>query len=100
MLTLHMSDKTSPVELEADGRSLLELIIEQDKPRLKEVVAARVGGELVDLKSVPADGDEIFLIEKTSAGGLEVLRHSAAHIMAEAVQELFPEAKVTIGPAI
>ena len=100
MLTLHLSDKSAPVELEADGRSLLELIIEQDKPRLKDVVAARVDDQLLDLKSVPADGDEIFLIEKTSADGLEVLRHSAAHIMAEAVQELFPEAKVTIGPAI
>jgi len=100
MLTLHLSDKSSPVELEADGRSLLDLIIEQDKPRLKEVVAARVGEEILDLKSVPADGDEIFLVEKDSDAGLEVLRHSAAHVMAEAVQELFPKAKVTIGPAI
>ena len=100
MLTLHLSDKSAPVELEADGRSLLDLILEQDKPRLREVVAARVGEALLDLKSVPADGDEIFLVEKDSDAGLEVLRHSAAHIMAEAVQELFPEAKVTIGPAI
>ncbi len=100
MLTLHLSDKSAPVELEADGRSLLDLILEQDKPRLKDVVAARVGDELLDLKSIPADGDEIFLVEKESDTGLEVLRHSAAHIMAEAVQELFPEAKVTIGPAI
>ncbi len=100
MLTLHMSENSSPLKLEADGRSLIDLIIEQDKPRLKSVVAARVDDELLDLKAVPADGAEIFLVEKDSAAGLEVLRHSAAHIMAEAVQELFPQAKVTIGPAI
>lgn len=100
MLTLHMSENSSPLALAADGRSLLEIIVEQDKPRLRDVVAARVGDELLDLRSVPADGDEIFLVEKDSASGLEVLRHSAAHIMAEAVQELFPQAKVTIGPAI
>ncbi|MCD6534615.1 MAG: threonine--tRNA ligase, partial [Deltaproteobacteria bacterium] len=68
--------------------------------RLRDVVAARIGGNLVDLQSVPADGDEAFLVEKDSEAGLEVLRHSAAHIMAEAVQMLFPDAKVTIGPAI
>ncbi len=100
MLALHMSENSSPLKLEADGRSLIDIIIEQDKPRLKDVVAARVDDKLLDLKSIPADGAEIFLIEKDSAAGLEVLRHSAAHIMAEAVQELFPQAKVTIGPAI
>ena len=100
MLTLHMSENSAPLKLEADGRSLIDLIIEQDKPRLKDVVAARAGDGLLDLRTVPADGAEIFLVEKDSVAGLEILRHSAAHIMAEAVQELFPQAKVTIGPAI
>ncbi|MCD6292683.1 MAG: threonine--tRNA ligase [Deltaproteobacteria bacterium] len=100
MLTLHLAENSPALSLAADGKTLFEHIVEQDKPRLREVVAARIGEELLDLQSVPADGDEIFLVEKGSPAGLEVLRHSAAHIMAEAVQMLFPDAKVTIGPAI
>ncbi len=100
MLTVHLSEKFPSLSLVADGKTLLEHIVEQDKSRLREVVAARIGENLVDLQSVPADGDEVFLVEKDSGEGLEILRHSAAHIMAEAVQTLFPDAKVTIGPAI
>ncbi len=100
MLTLHLSENSPPLTLAADGRTLLELVVDQDKSRLREVVAARIGENLVDLKSLPADGDEIFLVEKASDEGLHVLRHSAAHVMAEAVQVLFPNAKVTIGPSI
>lgn len=100
MLTLHLSETTEALSLPADGRTVLALVAEHDKGRLREVVAARNGEKLVDLQSVPGDGDEIFLVEKASASGLEVLRHSAAHIMAEAVQAIFPDAKVTIGPAI
>ena len=100
MYQLHLRESAPVLELEADGRSLLEHIAAQDKPRLRQVVAARIGDRLVDLQSVPADGDEIFLVEVDSPEGLEVLRHSAAHVMAEAVKSLFPEVKVTIGPAI
>ncbi|MCD6533972.1 MAG: threonine--tRNA ligase, partial [Deltaproteobacteria bacterium] len=100
MFTLQLSEKSPILSLDADGKTLFEHIVEQDTSRLRDVVAARIGGNLVDLQSVPADGDEVFLVEKDSEAGLEVLRHSAAHIMAEAVQMLFPDAKVTIGPAI
>jgi threonyl-tRNA synthetase len=98
--SLHLEAGAPALELAADGRSLLEHIVEQDRARLRRVAAARIGDRLVDLKSVPADGDEVFLVAVDSPEGLEVLRHSAAHIMAEAVKELFPEVKVTIGPAI
>jgi threonyl-tRNA synthetase len=98
--SLHLEAGAPALELAADGRSLLEHIVEQDRARLRRVAAARIGDRLVDLKSVPADGDEVFLVAVDSPEGLEVLRHSAAHVMAEAVKELFPEVKVTIGPAI
>ncbi|TVL93151.1 threonine--tRNA ligase [Streptomyces sp. SAJ15] len=66
----------------------------------RTIVAARVGGELKDLAYELADGDEVEPVEIGSKDGLDILRHSAAHVMAQAVQELFPEAKLGIGPPI
>jgi threonyl-tRNA synthetase len=64
------------------------------------VIAARVNGELRDLSSELADGDEVEGVAIDSPDGLDVLRHSTAHVMAQAVQELFPEAKLGIGPPV
>ncbi|MBM7169389.1 threonine--tRNA ligase [Streptomyces sp. G44] len=69
-------------------------------PGERTVVAARVAGELKDLAYAVADGDEIEPVEISSEDGLNILRHSTAHVMAQAVQELFPEAKLGIGPPI
>ncbi|MEU7641547.1 MULTISPECIES: threonine--tRNA ligase [unclassified Streptomyces] len=66
----------------------------------RSIVAARVAGELKDLAYELADGDEVEPVEITSDDGLNILRHSTAHVMAQAVQELFPEAKLGIGPPI
>ncbi|MEU1806449.1 threonine--tRNA ligase [Streptomyces sp. NPDC019937] len=66
----------------------------------RSIVAARVAGQLKDLAYEPADGEEIEPVEITSQDGLDILRHSTAHVMAQAVQELFPEAKLGIGPPI
>ncbi|UNS95983.1 threonine--tRNA ligase [Streptomyces tubbatahanensis] len=66
----------------------------------RSVVAVRVGGELRDLAYQPADGEEIEPVEITSEDGLNILRHSTAHVLAQAVQELFPEAKLGIGPPV
>jgi threonyl-tRNA synthetase len=66
----------------------------------RNVVAALVNGRLVDL-SRPLDDDAVIeLVEGDSPQGLEVLRHSTAHLMAQAVQTLFPGTQVTIGPTI
>ncbi|MEU9504126.1 threonine--tRNA ligase [Streptomyces sp. NPDC048196] len=66
----------------------------------RSIVAARVAGELKDLAYEVADGDEVEPVEISSEDGLNILRHSTAHVMAQAVQELFPEAKLGIGPPI
>ncbi|RBM23974.1 threonine--tRNA ligase [Streptomyces sp. PT12] len=66
----------------------------------RSVVAARVWGELRDLDRPLADGDEIEPVLIGSPDGLDILRHSTAHVMAQAVQELFPEAKLGIGPPV
>ncbi len=66
----------------------------------KAAVAIRVDGALRDL-AAPIEGDvSVEIITRTTDEGLEVLRHDAAHAMAEAVKELYPETQVTIGPAI
>ena len=66
----------------------------------RDAVAVRVDGELRDL-TLPIERDAtIEIITRTSPDGLELLRHDAAHVMAEAVKELYPETQVTIGPAI
>jgi threonyl-tRNA synthetase len=66
----------------------------------RTIVAARVAGELKDLAYEVKDGEEVEPVEISSADGLNILRHSTAHVMAQAVQELFPEAKLGIGPPV
>ncbi|MFE1952077.1 MULTISPECIES: threonine--tRNA ligase [Streptomyces] len=66
----------------------------------RSIVAARVAGELKDLAYAVQDGEEVEPVEITSEDGLNILRHSTAHVMAQAVQEIFPEAKLGIGPPI
>ncbi|MDF9715339.1 threonine--tRNA ligase [Nocardioides sp. ChNu-153] len=77
------------------GTRAWELFAEQP-----DVIAARIGGELRDLSHELADGDEVEAVEITSPDGLDILRHSTAHVLAQAVQALFPEAKLGIGPPI
>ncbi len=66
----------------------------------KAALAIRVDGELRDLSTALPDGAEIAIVTDRDPEGLGLIRHDAAHVMAEAVQELYPGTKVTIGPAI
>ncbi len=65
-----------------------------------KAVAARVNGELRDLSHRLADGDRVEPVTIGSPDGLNILRHSTAHVLAQAVQDLFPQAKLGIGPPI
>ncbi|MDR7086706.1 threonyl-tRNA synthetase [Aeromicrobium panaciterrae] len=67
---------------------------------LPEIIAARVNGDLKDLAYELADGDSVEGVAIDSSDGRDILRHSTAHVMAQAVQELFPDAKLGIGPPI
>ena len=70
------------------------------KSLARDAVAVRVNGSLYDL-SRDIDGDaSVEIITRDSEDGLELLRHDAAHVLAEAVKEIWPETQVTIGPAI
>ena len=66
----------------------------------RSVLVARVNGELRDLSHVLAEGDSVEPVTVQEEDGLQVLRHSAAHILAQAVQEVHPDAKLGIGPPI
>ncbi len=66
----------------------------------KSIVALRVNDELRDLAYKPLDGDVVEGVAIDSADGLAILRHSTAHVLAQAVQTLRPEARLGIGPAI
>jgi threonyl-tRNA synthetase len=63
-------------------------------------LAARVNGSLVDLDYLVTDDADIVIITRRDDEALALLRHDAAHVMAQAVKELYPEVQVTIGPAI
>jgi threonyl-tRNA synthetase len=65
-----------------------------------DVVVCRINGELRDLWSDLSEGDVIESVSISSPDGLNVLRHSTAHVLAQAVQEVFPETKLGIGPPI
>ncbi len=70
-------------------------------PKLaKDAVAIRVDGALRDLTATIDHDAGVEILTRDSPEGLELLRHDAAHVMAEAVKELYPDAQVTIGPAI
>ena len=84
----------------AAGATLAEVAGAISNRLRKEAVVGRINGQLSDLSSVVADGDQVELFTLDSEEGLETYRHSSAHIMAEAVGELFPDAKFGIGPVI
>ncbi len=86
----------------AEGATVAQaLALALSGKQVKSAVCARCGDALVDLSCpLPADCPTLEPIFAESPEGLTLTRHSAAHIMAEAVKRLFPEAKVTIGPAI
>jgi len=66
----------------------------------KAALAGRVNGDLVDTSFIISDDSELSLITERDDEGLDVIRHSCAHLLAQATQALFPKAQVTIGPVI
>jgi threonyl-tRNA synthetase len=92
----------SAVKVVLDGKSV-ELESGADGFKLfsdKTVVAMRVNEDLKDLAHKLVDGDVVEAVHISSPDGLKILRHSAAHVLAQAVQSINPEAKLGIGPPI
>jgi threonyl-tRNA synthetase len=89
----------TPLEL-ADGASGLDAAAAIGPRLAKAAVAVGVGDEVRDLRLPLADGDRVRILTERDPEALAVLRHSTAHVMAEAVLHLWPDTKVAIGPAI
>jgi threonyl-tRNA synthetase len=89
------------VSVEAGASCMDALKSALSKKQMKELVAAKCGEATLDLSAaIPAGCAELAPVFADSPEGLAIIRHSTAHLMAEAVKKLFPTAKVTIGPAI
>ncbi|MDQ3736124.1 MAG: threonine--tRNA ligase [Actinomycetota bacterium] len=89
--------KELPVEPGERARDVAEKI---GKRLARDAVVAKLNGELIDLDAPLNGGGDFEVVTRDSAEGLEVLRHSTAHAMAQAVVELYPGSKLTIGPPI
>ena len=84
----------------AAGTTLGEAVKQLSNSLAKKVLAANVNGELTDLREELVDGSEVAFLTFEEDGGKHTLRHTASHVMAQAVKRLWPEAKLAIGPAI
>jgi threonyl-tRNA synthetase len=91
---------TTAASVLADGRALDGDVFQGTPFEGQSAIAARVNGELRDLAVPLADGDVVEPVPADTPDGVAILRHSAAHVMAQAVQELFPAAKLGIGPPV
>ena len=84
----------------ADGMNALDMAGEIDKELKKAALAARVNGEVAELVKPIPDGATVEFLTGSDVDGLRVLRHTASHVLAQAVKAVRPEAKLAIGPAI
>ena len=92
--------KDGSVKEYEESRSIYEIAADISEGLARAACCARVDGQVVDLRTV-IDGDcELQICTANDPEGLATIRHTASHVMAEAVKNLFPDAKLTIGPSI
>ncbi len=92
--------KDGSERLYPEGTSLGDAVKQLSNSLAKKVLAAEVDGELTDLREPVQDGKEVAFLTFEEEGGKHALRHSAAHVMAQALKRLYPDIKLAIGPAI
>ncbi|PXX09992.1 threonyl-tRNA synthetase [Nitrosomonas ureae] len=80
--------------------SVMEVAMTIGSGLARAAIAGKINGKLVDLSYLMEDDSDLAIITEKDNEGLEIIRHSCAHLLAHAVKELFPEAQVTIGPVI
>ena len=83
-----------------EAKSVYDIALDISEGLARMAAAGEVNGEIVDLRTVVDADCELNIVTVNDAEGLRVLRHTASHVLAEAVKNLFPNAKITIGPAI
>ncbi|MDD6638691.1 MAG: threonine--tRNA ligase [Lachnospiraceae bacterium] len=92
--------KDGSVKEYSEAKSVIDIAADISEGLARVACAGEVNGEVVDLRTVIDSDCELNIVTASDPEGLKVIRHTASHILAEAVKRLFPEAKVTIGPAI
>ena len=83
-----------------EGASVADVAASIGKRLAKDAIAGKINGKVVDVYTSVPDGAKVEIITPKSEEGIDTIRHSTAHLMAMAVQELFPGTQVTIGPVI
>jgi len=99
-LHITLAGREHVVEAGTTAETLLMPIATGAVAAVSSTIAARINGELRDLATPLAPGDEVEPVDIASADGRAILRHSTAHVLAQVVQDLFPEAKLGIGPPV
>lgn len=98
MITIRLKDGK---ELHFENEvTLFEAAKKNSNSLAKDVLVAKVDGELTDIRNNITDGTQVEFFTKADKEGLFTLRHTAAHVMAQAIQHLYPGTKFAIGPAI
>ncbi len=92
--------KDGSVKEYSEARSIIDIAKDISEGLARVACAGEINGEMADLRTVIGEDCELNIITATDSKALHVIRHTASHVLAEAVKRLFPEEKVTIGPAI
>ena len=92
--------KDGSVKEYAQSMSVIDIAKDISEGLARVACAGEVNGKIVDLRTVLEEDCELNIVTASDAAGLKVIRHTASHVLAEAVKRLYPNAKVTIGPAI
>lgn len=92
--------KDGSVKEYSEAKSVIDIAKDISEGLARVACAGEINGEMVDLRTVVDSDCELNIITATDPKALYVIRHTASHVLAEAVKRLFPSAKVTIGPAI
>ena len=92
--------KDGSVKEYSEAKSVYDIALDISEGLARAACAGELNGEVVDLRTMVEDDCELNLITTRDEASLPIIRHTASHILAEAVKKLFPEAKITIGPSI
>lgn len=99
-MNINIKLKDGSVKEVNDQSTLLDLAQSISRKLAKSAIVGEVNGKLVDLSTVLKENDEVNILTYDDEKAVDVIRHSTAHIMAQAVKRLYKDAKITIGPSI
>jgi len=99
-ITMKITLKDGSSKEYSEAKSVYEISKDISEGLARAACAGEVDGEIVDLRTVLDKDCTLNIITASDEEGLRVIRHTASHVLAQAVKNLFPDAKITIGPAI